>query len=869
MNVLRKLTGQNLKLNRKRTIVTIIGIILSAAMVTGVATLVASFQDLFIQSAKMTDGSHHASFYGVPYENSKYIQDHAYTQTAMLSKDLGFARLESSESVAKPYWMIKSYDAESFEHLPVTLKEGRFPEREGEIVISEGVLYDTGMEYKIGESFSVDIGERVDQGEFLTQQEPLSETEELETFTTETYTVTGIITRPRFEAYDAPGYTAIAYLDESRLSAEDKVNISIVAVDPERIFDQAPELAEVAEAEEISYNNELLKWMGITQNEGTLKAMRSVGLIILLLVVTGSVTVIYNAFAISVNERKKQFGMLASVGATKKQIRKMVFWEGFLLGLIAIPIGVSAGVAGIGITLKVVNQLMRGSVFNTGASLRLIISYETIAVSVLFIALTIFLSVYLPARRAAKVSPIEAIRQTQDIHVKQKTLKTSRLTRLLFGIEGELALKNLKRNKRRYRATLFSLLISIVLYISFSSFMTYGFISSDIYYQDVAHDFEIEKQDVSTEEAAEFYKQVARLDEVERYSLVRNIFSEAVELERKQLGDYLRGYLDKEEGEVLRTADGGYRLGFSLIAVGEEEFAAYARELGLEVADYTNSEQIRGILINRNVIPGTADYTPLNMKAGEKVTLTDPAAQGNETPFEYTLEIGAVTEQLPFGVQYAQFLESVNVIVSETVFDDLCAQLSAPSQETAQHIRMFAGLQEDVDRQQFKEHVKAIDARLHSGGHLMMFDIEEFVNEIKNTKTMISIFLYGFVALITLIGVTNIFNTISTNVALRRREFAMLKSVGLTPAGFNKMINYESIFYGLKALLYGLPLGILVNVLMYRSVNHAFDFAFAIPWKEMIICIIGVFVIVFITMLHASSRLKKENIGDALREENL
>ncbi len=869
MNVLRKLTGQNLKLNRKRTIVTIIGIILSAAMVTGVVTLVASFQDLFIQSAKMTDGSHHASFYGVPYENSKYIQDHAYTQTAMLSKDLGFARLESSESGAKPYWMIKSYDAESFEHLPVTLKEGRFPEREGEIVISEGVLYDTGMEYKIGESFSVDIGERVDQGEFLTQQEPLSETEELETFTTETYTVTGIITRPRFEAYDAPGYTAIAYLDESRLSAEDKVNISIVAVDPERIFDQAPELAEVAEAEEISYNNELLKWMGITQNEGTLKAMRSVGLIILLLVVTGSVTVIYNAFAISVNERKKQFGMLASVGATKKQIRKMVFWEGFLLGLIAIPIGVSAGVAGIGITLKVVNQLMRGSVFNTGASLRLIISYETIAVSVLFIALTIFLSVYLPARRAAKVSPIEAIRQTQDIHVKQKTLKTSRLTRLLFGIEGELALKNLKRNKRRYRATLFSLLISIVLYISFSSFMTYGFISSDIYYQDVAHDFEIEKQDVSTEEAVEFYKQVARLDEVERYSLVRNIFSEAVELERKQLGDYLRGYLDKEEGEVLRTADGGYRLGFSLIAVGEEEFAAYARELGLEVADYTNSEQIRGILINRNVIPGTADYTPLNMKAGEKVTLTDPAAQGNETPFEYTLEIGAVTEQLPFGVQYAQFLEFVNVIVSETVFDDLCAQLSAPSQETAQHIRMFAGLQEDVDRQQFKEHVKAIDARLHSGGHLMMFDIEEFVNEIKNTKTMISIFLYGFVALITLIGVTNIFNTISTNVALRRREFAMLKSVGLTPAGFNKMINYESIFYGLKALLYGLPLGILVNVLMYRSVNHAFDFAFAIPWKEMIICIIGVFVIVFITMLHASSRLKKENIGDALREENL
>lgn len=874
MKVLRQLTWRYLKLNKRRTIVTVIGIILSAAMITGVAALVASFQDLFVRAAIETDGSHHATFFGVPYQNSKYITDHAYTQTAMLSKDLGFAPLEGSRNEEKPYLLVKAYDQEAFQHFPLTLKEGRLPEREGEILLSEEVFYGGGVEYRIGDQLTLELGQRVDQGQVL-EQEPLSKTETLEIQATETFTVTGIVAKPRFETWSLPAYGAIAYLEENRLSPEERINVSIVSINPKKIFDQVPQMAEASGAEAYDYNKELLKWMGISQNEQAITMLRSVGLIITLLIVVGSVAVIYNAFAISVNERTKQFGLLSSIGATRRQIRRMVIWEGLIVGVIGLSIGIMAGLGGIGVTLEVINRLMQGSVFDTNLDLRLVVSPYVILISILFIALTVLLSVYIPARRASKISPIEAIRQTREVHITGKTVKTSRLTRMLFGIEGELALKNLKRNRRRYRATLFSLFISIVLYISFSAFMTFGLESNSIYTgEELEHDLEVVKEEsAGLDEVNHFYNQVVQMDDVERFSVIRAIYTIAPEMKWEQLGSFVQKAVEEKEElrDFLRTPDGKYRFNFSLITVGKAEFAHYVQALGLDMADYTDPNVIRGILVNHVVIPGLAAYEPLAIKAGETIQLVEPDYEEREDVHRFTLEIGAVTDQRPLGVDSSHLgdVGAVHVIISEESFQQIYQQLNAEQKAYVDHGRLYLKLKEGADRRAFGEAVRTLDARLNPGSRLLVFDITEAKEAISRTNIMISIFLYGFVSLITLIGVTNIFNTISTNVALRRREFAMLKSVGLTPSGFNKMIYYESFFYGLKALLYGLPVGILVSFLMYRSIGGVFQFAFTLPYKEIIVCIVAVFIIVFATMLFSSAKLKKENIIDALKEENL
>jgi ABC-type transport system, involved in lipoprotein release, permease component len=870
MKVLMQLTLRNLKLNRKRTIVTIIGIILSGAMITGVATLVASFQDMMIRSTASTDGAYHATFFGVTYENSKYITAHVRTKTAMLSRDMGFARLEGSENERKPYLFVKSFDAEAFKHYPVRLAEGRFPAKKGEMVVSANAIYNGGADIRIGGVLTLDVGRRLDQGAELDDRETLRETETLEPLFTETFTVTGIIERPPFESYALPGYTAIAYLEESALSPDDRVDVSIVAKNVRKIFDWVPEMAEASRAEKFSYNGELLRWMGVTNSALADNAIQSVALIVTLLIVVGSVTVIYNAFAISVSERKKQFGMLSSVGATARQIRRMVFYEAFVLALIGIPIGILSGIGGIGITLNAVNRLLSGMFTEAEAGFRLVVQPQTIWFSIGFIALTILISAWIPAIRASRVSPMEAIRLTSDIRIKGKKLKTSRLTRRLFGIEGELALKNLKRHRKRYRATVFSLFISIVLYVTFSSFMTFGFFSSDLYYNEIDFDVVVEKGQIPIEKRLEFYGQIAGLAEVERHAVVRTLSTRWAGFERERFGDFIREqFLEGGDGsydDMFIDGEGRFKLDVNLVSVGDEAFASYTEALGLDAAEYRDTDRMKGILVNWNRIryPLLAEFAPLRIETGERMELSDRPY----TPARFTLEIGAVTDRLPFAVTPGG-LGYVNVIVSDNVFDQMFAQLDAETREFVDGPRLFMAVKEGTDRAALAKQIETMNAGMYPGSDLMVQDVEEMRKQIGRTKTVISIFLYGFVILIALIGVTNIFNTISTNIALRRREFAMLKSVGLTPAGFNRMIRYESLFYGLKALLYGLPVSVAASWLMYRSVSDVFSFGFTLPWREIAICVASVFVVVFWTMMHASAKLKRETIVDALKEENL
>src|SRR5690606_13765846 len=126
-----------------------------------------------------------------------------------------------------------------------------------------------------------------------------------------------------------------------------------------------------------------------------------------------------------------------------------------------------------------------------------------------------------------------------------------------------------------------------------------------------------------------------------------------------------------------------------------------------------------------------------------------------------------------------------------------------------------------------------------------------------------------FIVLITAISIANILNTISTSISLRKREFAMLKSMGMTPKGFNKMINYESIFYGIKSLIYGLPLSIVCMLLIYKALGNSFSYSFTLPWLSILYVVVAVFLIVGTSMLYSSAKVKKENIIDALKQESI
>ena len=150
-----------------------------------------------------------------------------------------------------------------------------------------------------------------------------------------------------------------------------------------------------------------------------------------------------------------------------------------------------------------------------------------------------------------------------------------------------------------------------------------------------------------------------------------------------------------------------------------------------------------------------------------------------------------------------------------------------------------------------------------------LFDYAANVETNRNVVTIIRVFAYGFIVLISLIAAANVFNTISTNISLRRREFAMLKSVGMTQKGFSRMMNYECLLYGSKALLLGLPVSCGITYLIYRAVTTAYETSFHLPWAAIGIAVLSVFLVVFATMMYAMSKVKKDNPIDALKNENL
>lgn len=346
---------------------------------------------------------------------------------------------------------IQQYDAQGIAQFRIELSKGRLPQTDKEVVISEAVVTNAKVKYEIGDRLTLGVGERFEQGgdQPLDQNEPLrreegSLTETLQDIKTRDYTVVGFIKRPVWETAWAPGYTIISYVDESLIGANERANAAVVLQKVNRsLFAHAENLAERNHIETVRFNHDLLHYYGVSKSKVSSRTMFSLSAILMAVIMIGSVSLIYNAFAISVSERSRHLGMLASVGATKRQKRNSVLFEGVVIGLISIPVGILCGLAGIGITIWFMNPMIQGALWTT-EKLRLVVTPLSLLISCVVSMLTILISTYLPAVKASKISAMDAIRQTTDVKLTVKAVKTSAFIRKLFGIEAEIGLKNLK-----------------------------------------------------------------------------------------------------------------------------------------------------------------------------------------------------------------------------------------------------------------------------------------------------------------------------------------------------------------------------------------------------------------------------------------
>ncbi|HKL78815.1 MAG TPA: FtsX-like permease family protein [Mobilitalea sp.] len=869
MNIINKLTVRQLKLNKKRTLVTILGTIISAAMITAVATLGLCFIDMIQREHIAHQGEWHVIYEDVNSKQLESIASDSETKTTILSREVGYAYLEGSANNNKPYLYIKEYNLEGYKHFPVELSEGRLPKAPNEIVISKAVSTNGKLGYSIGEVLQLSIGQRLlvepEEGqETLSQEYSLRWKEgEVAEYLSEdiqkSYTIVGIIERPNWEYTWAPGYTVLSYIDADTVTAEEHFDASVIVKNLNNsMFDHAKKLAFEQGITRYDFNNTLLRYYGVIKDDVTRKMLFTLSAIIMGIIMVGSISLIYNAFAISVSERSRYLGMLSSVGATKRQKRNSVFFEGAVIGAISIPIGIIAGYTGLGITFLCINPIITG-VFGLTVGLRIALFPSALIIAVLVSISTILLSTYIPARRASNISAIDAIRQTMDVKISRRQVRTSKITRKIFGIEGELGLKNLKRNKGRYRATVFSLIISMVLFLVVTSFTDSMKKSLELTQNGINYDIQIFINGESGSESEHIIEQITSMEDIKDYSRIDSIDASTWVKE-----DKIADYLIKDK--ALFVEEGRYPYQVTLNVLDDTAMKKYTTQIGLDYK-YTDSDELPIIVINTIQYQdlGAGKYTEgevVKLKFGDELELSVFDSEAEKSIDLQSLKVTALTDVMPMGIVSNGNMTSFNIIISREIFERI-VEVKGEDILATRNTQVYFTSNDPLRLQENLEELQnTIGISKLSVNNLYSYRQSE-----EQMIFLMSVFTNAFIILITAICAANILNTVSTSIALRKREFAMLKSVGMTPKGFNRMLNYESIFYGIKALLYGLPISFALMLFIHKVLMSKFSFTFTPPIMSICIVIIAVFILVGTAMLYSGSKVKKDNIIDALKQE--
>lgn len=427
MNIINRFTLQTLKKNKVRTAVTIIGILLSTAMFTAVTSIVISLQQYMIDIEINESGAWHGRISELTKEQAEEFQKEQQITDSTLLRNVGYAKLEDSINEDKPYLCIESIASNFTDMSPIHLTNGRMAENKNELVISEHLSANGNVNYKIGDTITLDVGKR-EAGEGLLWGQFVAfdkESEKLTDTVSKTYEIVGICERPVLENFSAPGYTAFTTGENEAAYSYD---VLFQMKDPTKIDKLVNHFIQNLSGEKdlIKYDahSYLLRYTGQSPNGNYMNVLKSMGAILMGIIMVASISLIYNAFSISISERTKQFGLLKSIGATKKQIRKSVLFEAFALCIIGIPLGIGCGLLGIGITLHFVGRLMSDTgIIATGSTtiqLELTISWLSILTAAAIAVITVIISAMLPARRAIKIPAIEALRESNEVKLQRK-----------------------------------------------------------------------------------------------------------------------------------------------------------------------------------------------------------------------------------------------------------------------------------------------------------------------------------------------------------------------------------------------------------------------------------------------------------------
>lgn len=876
MKLLNKLTLKNLRLNKVRTIVTIVGIMLSAALITVVSGMALSGRQTMIDAQMVYGGNYDVALDIIDNSVIETARNNRNVENAFYKERLGYARTKNADGEICDYSVLAMSENTYGNCFKIDLIKGKFPTNSGEAVVTKAFKTQDGKDVKIGDKITLDVGVLTDKdGNVLDEegihnllQKDFNKCSIIDTVK-RTYTVTGIIERPKAsELYDPSNLSMIYTVSDEKAPIEairtKHMNKLYIAYTPQSegnylqntadilgfkaddmsnvISDEiSPEDQQTSGINAYEFNSILLSMKGYGSNDATNTVIFSLAVIIIIIVMLASVFVIRNSFAISITEKTSMYGMLASVGATKRQIRRNVLFEGFILGLIGIPLGILLGLGVNAILITILNSVL-GDMLN-GAKFVFVTPTIPIICAIVLSAVTIFCSSFFIALRASRIPPLVAIRGNKDIKVKNnKSYRTSKLTKKLFGVGGEIASKSLKRSRKKYRTTVISIVVSVAMFIAVSAFMDYGMTYTEHYYGKTDYSYMV--SGIDTKQA----QTIEKMPEIDNYLTVG-----------LQYGHVSADVPVNECGEnfLYDNADGTKSFSVEFLEFEHDTFVKICRELEL---DYNKVKG--GVLVYSQVTPDNSESgnSSKPMKLFGKTAPTKFIVYGNEL-IAGKLKVSSVFDEIP---------KSADSVIGEgTIFGQglIIGEQGVISPQLGEHecyITLYANTSNHTSLTNRIESMEGADDSIY------IFDYEENVRQFNAIMLIVGIFVYGFIGVISLIGLTNIFNTISTNMQLRSKEFASLKSIGMTKKEFNRMIRLESLMYGIKSLIIGIPLGVLGVFAIFSAFSRGnVPMSFVFPWKAILISIAAVIIVVWLIMKYSISKVNKQNIIETIRNDNI
>lgn len=884
MKLLNKLTLKNLRLNKVRTIVTIVGIMLSAALITVVSGMALSGRQTMIDAQAAWSGNYDVALDIIDNSVIETARNNRNVENAFYKERLGYARTKNADGEICDYSVLAMSENTYGNCFKIDLIKGKFPTNSGEAVVTKSFKTQDGKDVKIGDKITLDVGVLTDKdGNVLDEegihnllQKDFNKCSIIDTVK-RTYTVTGIIERPKTsELYDPSNLSMIYTVSDEKAPIEairtKHMNKLYIAYTPQSegnylqntadilgfkaddmsnvISDEiSPEDQQTSGINAYEFNSILLSMKGYGSNDATNTVIFSLAVIIIIIVMLASVFVIRNSFAISITEKTSMYGMLASVGATKRQIRRNVLFEGFILGLIGIPLGILLGLGVNAILIAILNSVLGDML--SGATFVFVTPTIPIICAIVLSAVTIFCSSFFIALRASRIPPLVAIRGNKDIKVKNnKPYRTSKLTKKLFGVGGEIASKSLKRSRKKYRTTVISIVVSVAMFIAVSAFMDYGMTFTDHYYGNADYSYMVVGIDSKQAQTIE------KMPEIENYLTVG-----------LQYGYVSADVPVNECGEnfLYDNADGTKSFSVEFLEFEHDTFVQICRELKL---DYNKVKG--GVLVYSQVTPDNSESgnssKPMKLfgkTAPTKFTVHGNDEEGNELKTG-KLRVASLFDEIP---------KSADSVIGEgTIFGQglIIGEQGVISPQLGEHgcgITLYANTS---DHTSLTNRIESMSGTGDSESYISIFDYEEIVRQFNAIMLIVGIFVYGFIGVISLIGLTNIFNTISTNMQLRSKEFASLKSIGMTKKEFNRMIRLESLMYGIKSLIIGIPLGVLGVFAIFSAFSRGnVPMSFVFPWKAILISIAAVIIVVWLIMKYSISKVNKQNIIETIRNDNI